>query len=89
MTEEKDPHSSGKDSRPRNNGLWLSTLGINLVLAGAVGVVIGHFLDTWFKTQPVLTIAFFLLGTFAGFLQMYKEVQRLSKEEENRDDAKK
>lgn len=57
--------------------LWLSTLGINLVLAGAAGVVIGLYLDRWLKTMPVMTILFFCIGTFAGFSQIYREIRKL------------
>ncbi|MBN2188155.1 MAG: AtpZ/AtpI family protein [Chitinispirillaceae bacterium] len=66
-----------KGVRTGRDLLWLSTLGINLVLAGAAGVVIGYFLDKWFNTPPVMTIVFFCIGTFAGFRQIYKEVRKL------------
>jgi F0F1-type ATP synthase assembly protein I len=75
--------NSEKGSGGKKNGatgrdfVWLSTLGINLVLAGAAGVCIGYFLDKWLNTPPVLTIVFFCIGTFAGFRQIYKEVRRL------------
>jgi ATP synthase protein I len=61
--------------------LWLSTLGINLVLAGAAGIIIGYFLDKWFNTPPVMTIIFFCIGTFAGFRQIYKEVRKLGSDD--------
>jgi ATP synthase protein I len=67
--------------------VWLSTLGINLVLAGAAGVLIGYYLDKWLKTQPVMTIVFFCIGTIAGFRQIYREVRKLGndgKNDENR-----
>jgi len=67
--------------------MWLSTLGINLVLCTAVGLLIGYYLDKWIvSTKPVLTIAFFLLGIFAGFRQIYRDVRRINRsgdDEEN------
>jgi len=77
MSKEKKA-DAGNNSRFRRDLLWLSTLGINLVLATAAGVVIGHYLDKWFKTSPILTILFFFIGTFAGFGQIFKEVQKLN-----------
>lgn len=68
--------------------LWLSTLGINLVLAGAAGIVIGFYLDKWLKTQPVMTIFFFCIGTFAGFRQIYKEMRKLGSDNEKQHEQK-
>jgi ATP synthase protein I len=70
-----------KNVRTGRDLLWLSTLGINLVLAGAAGVAIGYFLDKWFNTPPVMTIIFFCIGTFAGFRQIYKEVRKLGSDD--------
>jgi F0F1-type ATP synthase assembly protein I len=70
-----------KNVRTGRDFLWLSTLGINLVLAGAAGVAIGYFLDKWFNTPPVMTIVFFCIGTFAGFRQIYKEVRKLGSDD--------
>jgi ATP synthase protein I len=66
----------------KRNLLWVSTLGIQLVVSGAVGVAIGVYLDKWLKTQPVMTILFFGIGTTAGFRQIYKEIRKLGNEEE-------
>jgi F0F1-type ATP synthase assembly protein I len=82
MTEEKKP-GGGNNARSRQDWLWLSTLGINLVLASAVGAVIGYYLDKLFKTSPIFIIVFFFIGTLAGFLQIYKQVQKMSKDNSN------
>jgi ATP synthase protein I len=81
-------HDAQENSRLRRDMPWLSTLGINLVFAGAVGLAIGYFLDKWLKTTPILTIMFFLIGTFAGFRVIYQEVQKMGKEEEKPHDPK-
>jgi ATP synthase protein I len=70
-----------KSVRSGRNLLWLSTLGINLVLAGAAGVALGYFLDKWFNTPPVMTIVFFCIGTLAGLRQIYREVRKLGDDE--------
>ena len=84
MTEEHTPDGR-KNARFRQDLLWLSTLGINLVLASAAGVVIGYYLDKWLKTPPVLTIVFFCIGTFAGFRQIYKDVRKLGSDNERKE----
>lgn len=61
--------------------LQVSTLSINLVLSSAAGLAAGYFLDKWLKTQPVLTILFFCIGTFAGFRQIFREMQRMGSDE--------
>jgi len=81
MNDGKNPAAKKKLHRG-GDLLWLSTLGINLVLAGAAGIAIGYFLDKWLKTQPVMTILFFCIGTFAGFRQIYKEMQKLGNDNE-------
>lgn len=83
-TGEKKPVLKKNVSRGRDM-VWLSTLGINLVLAGAAGIFIGYFLDKWFKTQPIMTIVFFCIGTFAGFRQIYKEIRKLGRDGNNHD----
>jgi ATP synthase protein I len=87
MTDEKKG-AKKKDPSELRDLLWVSTLGINLVVATGAGVVIGHYLDKWLHTQPVLTILFFLIGTFAGFRQIYVEIQKLGREDESKDERK-
>jgi ATP synthase protein I len=88
MTEENTPDGR-KDVRFRQDMLWLSTLGINLVFASAAGVVIGHYFDKLFKTSPVFTILFFCIGTLAGFRQIYKQVQKLGEDGNKKNDPRK
>ena len=67
--------------RKRNDLIWASTLGVNLVLSTGVGLFIGWCLDRWFQTTPVLTIVFFFIGTFAGFRVIYREIQKLGEDD--------
>jgi ATP synthase protein I len=73
-----------KEWNKRNSLLWVSTLGINLVLSSIVGIGLGYGIDHVFKTQPVFTITFFFIGTFAGFRQIYKEIMKMAKEDEKK-----
>ncbi|MBN1129128.1 MAG: AtpZ/AtpI family protein [Chitinispirillaceae bacterium] len=76
MQKEKHPETSEKTGR-KGDLIWVSSLGIHLVLSTAAGLVIGWYLDKLFKTAPVLTIVFFFIGTFAGFRQIYREIKKL------------
>lgn len=52
----------------------LSTIGIGLVVATAIGLGIGYGLDRWLSTSPWLTLLFTLFGIAAGFLNLFREV---------------
>ncbi len=56
-------------------------LGTDLVAGVAIGGLIGYWLDQWFGTRPILFIVFFLLGTAAGFLNVYRTAQDIQKEQ--------
>jgi ATP synthase protein I len=47
-------------------------LGIELVANTFVGLALGYWLDKKFNSSPWLLIAGILLGSAAGFLQIYK-----------------
>lgn len=49
-------------------------IGIELVSAVGVGVAIGLLLDYWLDTKPWLMVVFFILGSAAGFLNVYRTV---------------
>jgi ATP synthase protein I len=52
----------------------LSTIGITLVAATAVGLAIGYGLDRVFGTSPWLTLTFTLFGIAGGFLNLFRDV---------------
>ena len=68
--------------------LWVTSLGINLVLSTFVGVGIGFYLDKWLHTSPVMIIVFFLLGTFAGFRQILREIKKLDENDKKSNSTK-
>jgi ATP synthase protein I len=52
----------------------LSTIGVTLVAATAIGLAIGYGLDRWFGTSPWLTLTFTLLGIAAGFVNLFRDL---------------
>lgn len=64
----------------------LSTIGISVVIAIAIGVYIGLQLDKWLGTEPWFFFIFLFFGIVAGFRNIYimagKEIRR---DENNRD----
>ena len=45
---------------------------VEIVAAMAIGIIIGLFLDDYFDTRPIFTIIFFLLGSSAGILNVFR-----------------
>ena len=52
----------------------LSTVGVALVAATAVGLAIGYGLDRWLGTSPWMTMIFTLFGIVAGFLNLFRDL---------------
>jgi ATP synthase protein I len=57
----------------------LSTIGISLVAATAIGLLIGYGVDRLLGTSPWLTMLFTLFGIAAGFLNLFRDVGLLGK----------
>jgi ATP synthase protein I len=52
----------------------LSTIGVTLVAATAIGLAIGYGLDRWLGTSPWLTLTFTLFGIAAGFINLFRDL---------------
>jgi ATP synthase protein I len=52
----------------------LSTIGVTLVAATAIGLAMGYGLDRWLGTSPWLTLLFTLFGIAAGFINLFRDV---------------
>jgi F0F1-type ATP synthase assembly protein I len=61
----------------------ISSMGISVVAAIAIGVFMGLKLDQWFGTAPWFFYIFLCFGIIAGFRNVY----RVSSTEIHRDDA--
>ena len=63
----------------------LSTVGMTLVLATVIGLAGGYYLDKWLGTSPWLTLIGLGLGIVAGFVNLFRTVNRAGR---NIDDGK-
>ncbi len=54
----------------------LSSLVLMLPSSIAVGLLIGYYLDKWFKTDPWLLITFLLLGIVSGFYSLLRGLNK-------------
>ena len=75
---EKKEHIVVSDSEPSFYSTALKTvflLTTELIAAIVVGSGIGYGLDCFFSTSPLFMIIFLLLGSIAGFLNIYRIVK--------------
>ena len=56
--------------------VWLSSMGISMVVATFIGLYIGVYLDSIFSTKPWFTIIFLIIGIAAGFRNIYILVKK-------------
>lgn len=73
------------DPRPREEGsgggelrqyLRFSTLGIEMGVALAIGMLMGWYLDRLFGTRPWMIIIFSVFGILAGFMNLVRLARR-------------
>lgn len=69
---DKPPESGPKQGLP--SGPWGIGFraGVEVVSALVVGIVIGLLLDRWLGTWPWLFLLFFVMGSAAGILNVYR-----------------
>lgn len=60
-----------------------NSIGMTLIVATIIGGGIGWLLDDHFHTAPILLLVFGLMGVIAGFIEMFRIVAQINKEEEN------
>lgn len=71
--------------------LEASTVGLNLVLATAVGLAMGlgidYLLNKWFgwHTSPWFTIIFLIIGIISGFRDLFRIAKRSDNESSKKD----
>lgn len=63
-----------------------SSLGLEMGLSVAIGIGIGYFLDSYFKTYPYLTIIFMIFGIVAAMKTIFTLLKKI--ERENREDER-
>ncbi len=67
---DKPPGSGG--ALPQSPWGFGLRAGVEVVSALVVGIVIGFLLDRWLGTWPWLFLVFFVLGSVAGVLNVYR-----------------
>ena len=77
LQQNKENKSKSKQNSGASFGFKIST---EIVAALVVGVGIGLIVDNYFGTRPFGLIIFFILGAFAGFLNVYRVMRRIEKQ---------
>jgi F0F1-type ATP synthase assembly protein I len=58
----------------------LSSIGFALVIATVIGLVAGYWLDRWLGTAPWLMLIGLGFGIAAGFVNLFRSVNRAERE---------
>ena len=74
----KGTSNLGQNNPPSPVGKAMKVV-VEIVAAMAVGLVIGMLLDNYFDTRPIFIIIFFLLGSAAGILNVFRVAKSLQK----------
>ena len=77
LQQNKENKSKSKQNSGASFGFKIST---EIVAALVVGVGIGLIVDNYFGSRPFGLIIFFILGAFAGFLNVYRVMRRIEKQ---------
>ncbi len=78
-----------------DNPKWLrraglaNSVGMVLVISTLIGGGIGWIIDKTFNTKPIWMLIIGLLGVAAGFIEVYKIVVEIAKEEDRDEDQNK
>ena len=77
LTEQERKKETGQEEK---KGMSFGfRIGVELVASISVGVIIGIFVDKYLGIQPFGLIIFFILGSLAGFLNIYRVMRRIEK----------
>lgn len=58
-----------------------ASIGIEFSSPMVGGAIVGHYLDQYFKTDPYLTLAMFVMGMLAGFYRLITALSAFQKEQ--------
>ena len=73
-------HIRKKQPTKESGATFAFKISTELVAALIVGVGIGLIVDNYLGTKPFGLIIFFILGSLAGFLNIYRVMRRIVKE---------
>ena len=77
LQQNNEGKSKPKQGSGASFGFKIST---EIVAALVIGVGIGLIVDNYFGTRPFGLIIFFILGAFAGFLNVYRVMRHIEKQ---------
>ena len=77
LQQNRENKTKSKQGNSASFGFKIST---EIVAALVIGVGIGLIVDNYFGTRPFGLIIFFILGAFAGFLNVYRVMRRIEKQ---------
>ena len=78
INQAKNKYISNKKNEPKSFGKVMKVV-VEIVAAMAVGLGIGILIDNYFETRPIFIIVFFLLGSAAGILNVFRVAKSLQK----------
>ena len=58
------------------NALNASSVGLEMGVSVAIGLLVGYYMDKWLGTEPWLMLGWLLLGLVAGFRGVFRAVAR-------------
>ena len=64
------------------SALNASSVGLELGISVALGLLVGFYMDKWLGTQPWLMLLWLTLGLVAGFRGVFRAVKRADREAE-------
>lgn len=85
MRRDEDERRRSEERAAWRSLAQLSTVGLTLAFAIAIGVGLGWWLDQRFKTNGILVIVGALIGIAAGFRELIRAVMRSAREQEEKD----
>ena len=79
--EDLDKKKTKESAHKKESGAGFAfKISTELIAALIVGVGIGLIVDNYLGTKPFGLIIFFILGSFAGFLNIYRVMRRIEKQ---------
>jgi ATP synthase protein I len=77
---EEEEKVVSRGSSPQSAYGFAFRIGVELVVALAVGGGIGWVLDHWLGTMPLFLLVFFVLGAVAGLLNVFRAAKQMNRE---------
>jgi ATP synthase protein I len=75
---DEDRKSGDRDGGDNPSGVGFAfRIGVEIVAALVAGIGLGYLLDRWLGTLPWLTVLFFVFGSAAGILNVFRLARRL------------